>query len=86
MPPDAAQGPARAHNDQAAEVRRDDGAAADCQSNDLRGFGWALRQQLHTTQCGAARGKRTAIQANFSDISPEATGRKGLLILSMLMS
>ena len=32
------------------------------------------------------RARRTAIQANFSDISPEATGRKGLLILSMLMS
>ena len=32
------------------------------------------------------RPRRTAIQAKLSDISPEATGRKGLLILSMLMS
>jgi hypothetical protein len=79
---------AHPHNDQAAEVGRDNGAAADSQRNHLGGGGRECSEvsQLLTPIMQQPRARRTAIQAKFSDISPEATGRKGLLILSMLIS
>ena len=43
-----------------------------------------IQVRHHTLTFGAAR--RTATHANCTDISPEATGKNGLLTLSMLMS
>ena len=79
---DAAWDTQAAHRDELAEVISHDRCAARSEREHLR----RVFSRLETPPLTFGAGRRTATQANCTDISPEATGKNGLFTLSMLMS
>ena len=69
------------HSDELPEVGGDNSRTTGSESKHL-----GRAASVHVAQASEMTATRTATQANATLISPDATGKNGLLTLSMLMS